>query len=129
MPILGSTITFWVIDSIAVWYRYNGGKEIFCRVLNKLDRLEDIEKLRIERAANARNLLLRGEFWSIFPLALIYAFARISLLVEAFVGLRDLEASAFVNVGWSTYLSSCITGMSPFMQIQALLMDTDEWEE
>ena len=104
MILLGSTIAFWVFESIAVWYRYNGGEKFFYRVLNKLDRLEDIEKLRIEKAANPRKLPLRGEFWSIFPLALIYAIARIYLLVEAFLGLRNLEASAFTNVNWSIYL-------------------------
>lgn len=104
MIILGSTIAFWMFESIAVWYRYNGGEKFFYRVLNKLDRLEDIETLRVKKAANPRKLPLKGEFWSIFPLALIYAIARTYLLVEAFVGLRDLEASAFVNVNWSAYL-------------------------
>ena len=104
MILLGSTIAFWVFESIAVWYRYNGGEKFFYGVLNRLDRLEDIEKLRIEKAANPRKLPLKGEFWSIFPLALIYAIARTYLLVEAFVGLRNLEASAFVNVNWSKYL-------------------------
>lgn len=104
MILLGSTIAFWIFESIAVWYRYNGGEKYLFRLLNKLDRLEDIEKLRIEKAANPRKLPLRGEFWSIFPLASIYAIARIYLLVEAFVGLRNLEASAYVNVNWSIYL-------------------------
>ena len=103
MILLGSTFAFWVFENIAVWYRYNGGEIFFYRVLNQLDRLEDIEKLRIEKAANPRKLPLRGEFWSIFPLALIYAIARTYLLVEAFLGLRNLEASAFTNVNWSIY--------------------------
>ena len=104
MIILGSTITFWAFESIAIWYRYNGGEKFFYKILNKLDRLEDIEKLRVEKAANPRKLPLKGEFWSIFPLALIYAIARTYLLVEAVLGLRDLEASAFENVYWSIYL-------------------------
>ena len=104
MTLLGSTGTFWILESIAVFYRYNGGEKYLYRLLNKLDRLEDIEKLRIEKAANPRQLPLKGEFWSMFPLALIYAIARTYLLVEAFLGLRDLEASAFMNVNWSNYL-------------------------
>lgn len=104
MVLLGSTITFWLFETIAIWYRYNGGERFLYRVLNKLERLEDVEKLRIEKAANPRKLPLRGEFWSIFPLALIYAIARTYLLVEAFLGLRNLEASAFTNVDWSIYL-------------------------
>ena len=104
MILLGSTIAFWVLESIAIWYRYNGGEKFLYRVLNKLDRLEDIEKLRIEKAADPRKLPLRAEFWSIFPLALIYAIARTYLLVEAYLGLRQLEASAFMNVNWSMYL-------------------------
>lgn len=104
MILFGSTIAFWIFESVAVWYRYNGGEKYLYRFLNKLDRLEDIEKLRIEKAANPRKLPLKGEFWSIFPLASIYAIARTYLLVEAFVGLRNLEASAYVNVNWSIYL-------------------------
>lgn len=104
MILLGSTITFWVFETVAVWYRYNGGEFIIYKILNKLERLEDIENLRIEKAQNARKLPLKGEFWSIFPLALIYATARTYLLVEAFLGLRDLEASAYMNVNWTIYI-------------------------
>lgn len=104
MILLGCTSAFWVFETIAVWYRYNGGEKFMYRILNKLDRLEDVEKLRIEKAANPRKLPLKGEFWSMLPLALIYAIARTYLLVEAFLGLRDLEASAFTNVNWSAYL-------------------------
>lgn len=104
MTLLGSTGTFWIFESIAVFYRYNGGEKYLYKLLNKLDRLEDIEKLRIEKATNPRQLPLKGEFWSMFPLASIYAIARTYLLVEAFLELRDLEASAFVNVNWSNYL-------------------------
>ena len=70
----------------------------------RLDRLEDIEKLRIEKAANPRKLPLSGEFWSIFPLATIYAIARTYILVEAFAGLRNLDASAYFNVNWAMYV-------------------------
>ena len=104
MILFGSTIAFWIFESIAVWYRYNGGEKYLYKFLNKLDRLEDVEKLRLEKANNPGKLPLRGEFWSIFPLALIYAIARTYLLVEAFVGLRNLEASAYMNVNWAVYL-------------------------
>lgn len=59
----------------------------------------------METAANPRKLPLKGDFWSISPLAMIYAIARTFLFVAAFLGLRDLEASAFTNdVHWSIYL-------------------------
>ena len=103
MILLCSTITFWMFEGIAIWYR-RGGEKFLYKVLNMMDRLEDIEKLRIERAANPRPLPLKVEFWSIFPLAVIYAIARTYLLAEAFGGLRNLEASAFVNVNWSIYI-------------------------
>ena len=65
------------------------------KVLNKLDGLEDAEKIRIKRAANSRPLPLKVEFWSILSLAVIYAIACTHLLAEAFGGLRNLEVSAF----------------------------------
>jgi hypothetical protein len=93
-----------VDDLCPSWYRHSGGEQIIYQFFHKLKRLEDIEQLRSEKAAEPRKLPLKGEFWSIFPLALIYAVARGYLLVEAFLGLRDLEASAFANVNWSAYI-------------------------
>ncbi len=60
MIFLGSTAAFWTFESIAIWYRYNGGELLLYRVLNKLDRLEDIYKLQMEKAANPRKLPLKA---------------------------------------------------------------------
>ncbi|KAK2877848.1 hypothetical protein FQN49_001141 [Arthroderma sp. PD_2] len=46
-------------------------------------------------------------FWTImgmFPLFSLYIFCRLYILVEDFIGLRELPASAFQTVSWSTYL-------------------------
>lgn len=45
MVLLGSTITFWVLDTIAIWYRYNGGERFCYSILNKLERLKDVETI------------------------------------------------------------------------------------
>ena len=58
----------------------------------------------MERAADPRPLLLKVDFWSILPLEVIFAIARTYLLAEAFGGLRNLEASAFMNVNWPIYI-------------------------
>ncbi len=104
MILLGSTFSIWVLESLAVWYRYYGGERFLFRVLHRLDKLEDLEKMRREKAEEPRKLQLKGEFWSILPLAIFYAVARGYIFVEAFIGLRDLEGSAFVNVDWSAYI-------------------------
>ena len=91
-----------------MFYKCNGGEKYLYKLLNKLDRLEDIEKLRIEKAANPRQLPLKGEFWSMF------------------LGSRDLEASAFVNVNWSNYRPHLWSEMLLFVQLSALSLGTDE---
>ena len=59
MIILGSTITFWIFESIAVWYRYNGGEKFFYKVLNKLDRLEDM-KAEDREACESKKIAAQG---------------------------------------------------------------------
>lgn len=106
MILLASTGVFWVVETVAVWSRWNGGERMFYRLRGKLDSFAELEKTRSEDAAQAepRQLPLKSEFWIMFSLALIYGAARSYLLVEAFWGLRSLEASAFVTVNWADFL-------------------------
>lgn len=44
------------------------------------------------------------EVVAITSLAIIYGVARLFLLVEAFIELRDTKATAFVNVEWTNFI-------------------------
>lgn len=57
-----------------------------------------------EEAWAPKQLPLVWEFWTIFPVAFIYALARFYILVEPIVGLRSMEAGAFQTVNWMGFL-------------------------
>lgn len=97
MILMGSTFAFWVLETIAVWYRYHKGDAMFGIKERNIERELD------EQRPN-KKLPMTGEFWSIFPLAVIYAFGRSYLLIEAFAGLRELEASAYISVNWANFI-------------------------
>ena len=44
------------------------------------------------------------EFWALAPTVVIYSAARIYVLMESFLQLRDLDVSAFTLVDWTVYL-------------------------
>ncbi len=71
-------------------------------------KLPDFERQRSEKvkdqAREPTTLPLPWEFWSILPIALSYGIARAYLLAEAFLELRSLKVTAFLNVQWSTYI-------------------------
>ncbi|KAI9714773.1 MAG: hypothetical protein M1820_000062 [Bogoriella megaspora] len=96
MILLGSTFTFWALETIAVWYRYGRG-----RSSGDLLSMRAREQREIEAQRPNKELPLVAEFWSILPLAVIYAFGRGYLLIEAFAGLRALEESAYISVNWA----------------------------
>ncbi|GLB07712.1 hypothetical protein AtubIFM57258_003073 [Aspergillus tubingensis] len=105
MFLFGNTVAFWVFETSAAWYRIGRWQRFFCRIFWK-SKLEDVEQARLTResAKVPKVLPLKAEFWSIFPLACTYAAARLYLIVEAFVGLRALEVSAYRTVDWTTFL-------------------------
>jgi hypothetical protein len=44
------------------------------------------------------------EFATISPMAILYGVARLYLIAEAFAELRDINASAYVNVEWADFI-------------------------
>jgi hypothetical protein len=100
-----NTVAFWVFETSAAWYRVGRWQRFFCRIFWK-SKLEDVERARVAREAARvpKQLPLKAEFWSIFPLAWTYAAARGYLVVEVFLGLRALNASAYLTVDWATYI-------------------------
>ncbi|KUJ14219.1 uncharacterized protein LY89DRAFT_784208 [Mollisia scopiformis] len=105
MFLFGNTVAFWIFETSAAWYHIGRWQRFFCSIFWK-SKLEDVEKARLAReAARVPKILpLRAEFWSIFPLACTYAAARLYLIVEAFLGMRALNASAYSTVNWATYI-------------------------
>jgi hypothetical protein len=49
-------------------------------------------------------LPLTWEFATITPMAFIYGLARLYLIAEAFAELRNINASAYVNVEWTNFI-------------------------
>lgn len=105
MFLFGNTVAFWIFETSAAWYRSGRWQRLFCRIFWK-SKLEDVEKARVAREAARvpKKLPLKAEFWSIFPLACTYAAARFYLVIEIFLGLRALDASAYFTVNWATYI-------------------------
>lgn len=44
------------------------------------------------------------EFLTITPVAVVYGIARLYLIGEAFAELRNIKASAYVNVEWIEFI-------------------------
>lgn len=106
MLLFGITASFWILETMASWKRLGRWKQLYYTILNR-KKLEDFEKSRTQRmmteTREPTELPLPWEFWTIFPLAVLYGLARFSLLAEAFLELRSLEATALLNVDWSVY--------------------------
>jgi hypothetical protein len=68
----------------------------------QLQQQRDVEK--DEEAWAPKQLPLVWEFWSILPIALIYATARAYILIEPLLGLRSMQAGAFDTVDWMAFL-------------------------
>lgn len=115
MFIFGNTAAFWILETVAAYWRYGAIQRVLARLLGRSSRISQAHETEDNVAANqgsadateeaqARELPMPVEFWSIFPLAFTYAVARAYLIVETFLGLRELEGSAFINVEWSNYV-------------------------
>jgi hypothetical protein len=136
--LVGSTIAFWILESLAMFWRYGGGQEFFQRLVKqrsksspgvvelgitttnsnstgsmykvavktrkKPDRTVSEQDYQHETPFEPRELPLVWEFWSIFPLAVIYGAARGYILVEALLSLRSLPTSAYYSVEWTDFI-------------------------
>ncbi|KAF2178265.1 hypothetical protein K469DRAFT_803522 [Zopfia rhizophila CBS 207.26] len=127
--LLGATVAFWIIESLAMGWRYGGGQELFTRLFTQRSKsrpaelttsnsnsnsniangttqtsgtVESQQEYSHETPFEPRELPLAWEFWSIFPTAFIYAAARVYILVEALLGLRSLPLSAYLTVDWAS---------------------------
>lgn len=107
--LFGVTAAFWVLETMASWVRLGRWKWLYLRLCQP-DKLHDFERARDERLNQSRKektrteLPLPWEFWCILPVAILYGLARLYQVVEAFLQLRDVDASVFVHVSWSVYL-------------------------
>ncbi|KAJ9138188.1 hypothetical protein NKR23_g8608 [Pleurostoma richardsiae] len=106
--LFGVTAAFWVLETMASWKRLGRWTWLYLRVTNP-KALKDFEKAREERLSNEpqrelTTLPLPWEFWTIMPIAVLYALARMYQLVEAFAQLRDVEVTVYDTVDWSVYL-------------------------
>lgn len=99
MFLFANTVAFWVCETSAVWWRTGRLQKFFCRLFCE-SKLPDLEgSLRQTRTSGEpKQLPLKFEFRSIFPLTWTYAAVRLYLIVEAFLGLRAMNETAFANV-------------------------------
>lgn len=106
--LFGITVAFWVFETIASWTRLGRWRTIWLYVFNRagLDR----HRNRMERKATLivkrknTELPLPWEFATITPLAIVYGIARVYLIAEAFMELRNVDASAYANVEWTDFI-------------------------
>lgn len=106
--LFGITAVFWVLETIASWFRLGRWERLYLRLFAK-GRLPEFERRQLRRRQTADTkpkapLPQPWEFWTITPLAVIYGIARMYLIVEAFLEFRNMPASAFLNVRWSAYI-------------------------
>jgi hypothetical protein len=105
MFIFGNTAVFWFAETAAAWHRKGRWQRFYYRVFDpaRMEEAEFARQLNLSKQEK-KQLPLPWEFWSITPLGITYGAARIYLVIEAFVGLRSIEPSAYLNVDWSTYI-------------------------
>jgi hypothetical protein len=106
--LFGITVAFWVFETIASWTRLERWRAIYLYLCNQ----EGLERHRrdmtrrqtLQPKRKMTELPLKWEFATIMPMAIIYGVARLYLIVEAFAELRNVNASAFVNVEWTNFI-------------------------
>jgi hypothetical protein len=107
--LFGITAAFWLLETAASWKRLGRWTRLYSEVMkrrfrkNYNDEEEVVEEEEMRGRKQRTVLPLAWEFWSIFPLAILYGIARSYLLVEPLLELRNLDATAFVEVKWSEY--------------------------
>ncbi|KAM0252813.1 hypothetical protein ACHAQJ_007552 [Trichoderma viride] len=129
--LVGTTGLFWVLETGAILQRYGSEQKIWTRMFQKEDKssvivsvTEDVaetpattsevepsmlesQQREVEKEEEPwapKQLPLVWEFWTIFPVAFIYAMARVYILVEPLIGLRSMQAGAFDTVNWMAFI-------------------------
>ena len=116
MLMFGLTVAFWMCETTAAWYRSGRWQRIYRRLMfwrrrreskeseNKSLPVAETKNHGLKAIKEKRQLPLPWEFWSIFPLGVLYGAARLYMVVEVFIGLRSLEPSAYINLEWSDFV-------------------------
>lgn len=106
--LFGITIAFWIFETIASWTRLGRWQTIWLYLFNRAglerhrNRLHRKGTLTVKR--KMAELPQTWEFVAITPLAIVYGIARLYLIAEAFAELRDINATAYVNVEWTNFI-------------------------
>ncbi|KAF2029125.1 hypothetical protein EK21DRAFT_101345 [Setomelanomma holmii] len=106
--LFGITVAFWVFETIASWTRLGRWKTIYLHIVNReglathRKNMTRIQTLQPKRKMT--ELPLPWEFATITPMAILYGVARLYLIAEAFAELRNINASAYVNVEWTNFI-------------------------
>ncbi|KAK4224808.1 hypothetical protein QBC38DRAFT_538213 [Podospora fimiseda] len=92
----------------ASWTRLGRWKWLYLWVTNR-SAIQDFEEARDKRLQSEEKrelatLPLAWEFWTIAIVAFLYGVARAFMIMEVFLELRDMDATAYVNVNWSQYI-------------------------
>ena len=105
MLLFGITALFWILETMASWKRLGRWKWLYYCITNrrKLWEPEQAVEQDTDEYREPKVLPLPWEFWSILPLVILYGVARFYLIVEAFLELRNLPATALLDVDWSLY--------------------------
>ena len=106
MFLFGNTVAFWVFETSAAWYRI-GRLQRFLGCIFWESEPADVERSKLfgeEAAKLPKQLPLKAEFWSIFPLACTYTAARLYMIIEVFLGLRAMDASGYLTVQWAMWV-------------------------
>lgn len=106
--LFGITVAFWVFETIASWIRLQRWKTIYLYIFDKAGlqrhRRNVLWKQTLQPKRRMTELPLPWEFATITPMAVVYGVARLYLIGEAFAELRNVEASAYVNVEWTNFI-------------------------
>lgn len=100
------TAAFWIFETMASWKRLERWTWLYLKIKHpeSLPAFEKERNEKLDQPKEPTQLPLAWEFWSILPVALLYGAARLYLIVEAFMELRNVDATAFQNVNWSLYI-------------------------
>ncbi|KAH3919595.1 hypothetical protein HBH56_016380 [Parastagonospora nodorum] len=106
--LFGITVAFWFFETIASWTRLGRWKTVYLYMFNRQGlqrhRRDMTRKQTLQPQRKMSELPVLWEFITITPMAIIYGIARLYLIGEAFAELRDVNASAYVNVEWTNFV-------------------------